>query len=434
MCLIMKKKYTIFETFVGAGGSHIGFKRAGFESRFVNDFCHDAIQTLLINNPEIAQTAVVDESSIVDIDPIDILNKTHMSRGEVDVLFGGIVCKGFSLAGERSPNDERNYFYHKQLEIVKATYPKVSIIENVPGIQTAEVLSKETPQYLIDKVDTVWQSLENYKGEKANLRKLNKITKEFQEKGEILRKEKNELLSTLKKDGYMKSVYKDILDLYDDLGYTVFAKSLNSACYGAATKRERIIIVAVRNDIGLKFTFPMATHGDESLKKKYPYLYSEDFKIQPVKTVNDALSEIDYSNKEDKDNIPMKHNPKTIERFKYIPEGGNIAQNMDNVPEELKISKFYSRGNTMRLNGNEPSPTLVPGHSNFPVHPREHRSITVREAATITGFPTSYKFIGSHTKRCESVGNAVPPALSFAIAKQVSKLLDIYYEKTHLIN
>lgn len=105
----MKKKYTIFETFVGAGGSHIGFKRAGFQSRFVNDFCHDAIQTLLINNPEIAQTAVVDESSIVDIDPIDILNKTHMSRGEVDVLFGGIVCKGFSLAGERSPNDERNY-------------------------------------------------------------------------------------------------------------------------------------------------------------------------------------------------------------------------------------------------------------------------------------------------------------------------------------
>lgn len=82
------------------------------------------------------------------------------------------------------------------MEIVKATYPKVSIIENVPGIQTAEVLSKETPQYLIDKVDTVWQSLENYKGEKANLRKLNKITKEFQEKGEILRKEKNELLST----------------------------------------------------------------------------------------------------------------------------------------------------------------------------------------------------------------------------------------------
>ncbi len=83
----------------------------------------------------------------------------------------------------------------------------------------------------------------------------------------------------------------------------------------------------------------------------------------------------------------------------------------------------------MRLNGGEPSPTLVPGHSNFPIHPREHRSITVREAAVITGFPNDYHFVGSHTKRCEEVGNAVPPALSSAIAKQVKLLLDEYYAK-----
>ena len=126
----------------------------------------------------------------------------------------------------------------------------------------------------------------------------------------------------------------------------------------------------------------------------------------------------------------MNHSPKTVERFKYIPEGDNIANHMDTVPSELKISRFYSRGNTMRLNGNDASPTLVPGHSNFPVHPREHRSITVREAATITGFPINYKFIGSHSKRCESVGNAVPPALSEAIAKEVKKVLDQYYRNT----
>ena len=80
----------------------------------------------------------------------------------------------------------------------------------------------------------------------------------------------------------------------------------------------------------------------------------------------------------------------------------------------------------MRLNGNEPSPTLVPGHSNFPVHPKEHRSITVREAATITGFPLKYKFFGSHTKRCEHVGNAVPPPLARAIAKECVNLLNKY--------
>lgn len=420
--------YTIFETFVGVGGSHLGFKNNGFVSRYVNDFCHEAIESLLINNPEIARTAVVDETSIVDVNAQAILNQTGMNPGDLDVLFGGIVCKGFSLAGERSPNDERNYFYHKQLEIVKAARPKISIIENVPGIQTAEVLSQYTPKKISKRVDVVWQNLENYKGEKANLRKLNKITPEFEEYGKKLRKEKEILLKEIKENGYMKLVYRDILDLYDQLGYTVYAHPVNSACYGAATKRERIIIVAVRNDINIQYEFPEATCGDETLMKKYPYLYTKGKKYKPVKTVNDALAQIDYSNKNDLDNIPMNHSAKTIERFKYIPEGDNIANYMDEVPDELKISRYYSRGNTMRLNGNDASPTLVPGHSNFPVHPREHRSITVREAATITGFPVSYKFVGSHTKRCEEVGNAVPPPLSTAIASKAKELLDKYYD------
>ena len=78
----------------------------------------------------------------------------------------------------------------------------------------------------------------------------------------------------------------------------------------------------------------------------------------------------------------------------------------------------------MRLDMNSLAPTLVPGHSNFPVHPIEHRSITVREAAIITGFPLDYKFVGSHTKRCEHVGNAVPPPLAEAIAKECVNYLD----------
>lgn len=102
---------------------------------------------------------------------------------------------------------------------------------------------------------------------------------------------------------------------------------------------------------------------------------------------------------------------------------------MDEVPEHLKISNFYSHGATMRLDGNDLSPTLVPGHSNFPIHPKYHRSITVREAASITGFPLEYKFFGNHTKRCEHVGNAVPPPLAKALSKQCIVFLDKYYNK-----
>lgn len=417
--------YTICETFVGAGGSHLGFQKKGFVTKYVNDFSHPAIQTLINNNPHLKRTAFIDETNIVDVNPFELLDKINLERGELDVLFGGIVCKGFSLAGQRSPNDERNYFYRKQLEFVKAFRPKISIIENVPGIRNAKVLASNVPNEIKEKINNIWQSLENYKGEKAKLRKQNKISAEFNEKGKILVKNKDKMLCELNKNNYLISVMDDLLSLYENLGYTVYKNILNAACYGAATKRERMIIVAIRNDINIKYEFPKASYGNDVFVKKYPYLYCNT-SYKPLKTVNDALSTIDYE-KTDKDNIPMNHAAKTVERFKYIPEGDNIANHIDELPEELKISKFYSRGSTMRLNGDEPSPTLVPGHSNFPVHPKKHRCITVREAATITGFPNDYIFEGNHTQRCEEVGNAVPPALSEAIADSVKHILDEYY-------
>lgn len=419
--------YTIYETFVGAGGSHLGFKNNGFVSKYVNDFNQDCLDTLLYNNPEITKTAYVDNTSILDVNPKKVLTLTNTQKGEADVLFGGIVCKGFSMAGERSPNDERNYFYHKQLELVKELKPKISIIENVPGIQNAEVLSNDTPPDIIKEVDKIWQQLENYKGIKANLRKQGKITPEVEEQGKQLRNKKEKIMSKLKNDGLLINVMDDIISTYDKLGYKVYKKVLNSASYGSATKRERVIVVAVRNDIKEEFHFPKPTHVDEYLRNKYPDVYKDNGSYLPVKTVNNALAEIDYSNLDDIDNIPMNHSAKTAERFKYIPQGDSIANYIDELPEDLKISKFYSRGNTMRLAGDKPSPTLVPGHSNFPVHPTENRSITVREAACITGFPNNYKFFGNHTKRCEEVGNAVPPPLSTAIAKSAKELLDNYY-------
>ena len=406
--------YTIFETFVGAGGSHLGFKNNGFISKYVNDIDENCLKTLLFNNPDIEKTAYVDNSDIMDIDEHSILDKIKMKPKELDAMFGGIVCKGFSLAGERSPNDPRNYFYRKQLKLVEKIKPKVSIIENVPGILTAKVLCYDVPNKVKKEVDNLWKQLENYKGQKANYRKTNSISKEFENLGNDLRKQKADMIKRLEDEKYLISVFEDIKKIYDNIGYKVYCKVLNSAWYGSSTKRDRTIIVAVRNDIKIPFEYPVQEYGINGKK---------------FKTVNDALKLINYEDKEDLDNIPMSHNEKTVERFKYIPEGDSIANHIDELPEELKISKFYSRGSTMRLNGKQPSPTLVPGHSNFPVHPKFDRCITVREAACITGFPTNYKFFGSHSKRCEQVGNAVPPHLSTAIARQVKDLLDKYYSE-----
>jgi DNA (cytosine-5)-methyltransferase 1 len=420
----MKKKYTLFETFVGAGGSHIGFKQAGFVSVYANDNEKSCLDTLLLNNPELKGTTFLDNSSIMDINPQQLLKKLKIKKGEIDVFFGGIVCKGFSLAGERSPNDERNYFYHKQLELVQCFMPKISVIENVPGIRNAQVLSKKTPKRIKDSVDKIWQDIENYKGEKASLRKLNKVTEEVEQRGIELRKRKSRIIKELNTKGYLIGVLDDIKMTYDELGYNVSHELLNSAWYGASTKRERVLIVATRKDLIGEFNFPTPIYNSSEIKTKLFKNEHKGLKFKKPITVSEALKKIKYSNKTDIDNIPMNHNEKTVRRFKYIPSGDNISNHIDNIPQELRISKFYSRGNTMRLSGDKLSPTLVPGHSNFPVHPTEHRSITVREAASITGFPIDYKFIGSHTKRCEHVGNAVPPPLAKAIANSCIDFLD----------
>ena len=122
---------TIVETFVGCGGAHLGFKQNGFKSLLVNDIDKDMIATLLQNkciDEDIAFTCPI-ENLTNDI----ILGK--IKNKNVDVLFGGIVCKGFSLAGVRNPFDKRNYLYKQQLRLVKLLNPRVSIIENVVGFK-----------------------------------------------------------------------------------------------------------------------------------------------------------------------------------------------------------------------------------------------------------------------------------------------------------
>ena len=397
-----QNEYTIVETFVGAGGAHLGFQKAGFKSILVNDNEKNTINTLLLNK-------VINDKEYL-LCPIEEITeeviKSKIRDAKVDVLFGGIVCKGFSLAGVRNPFDPRNYLYKHQLRLVDCVKPKVSVIENVTAIRN---------MMLYIECEETKNTFKNYTELSDKNKELNGIKSSKRKNGEnyndlniIINQNKKKMESMLKHiDKYKYSVLEDIKNIYEHMGYKYYEKILQTDKYGGFTNRKRIIIVAVRNDISGEYNYP------EELGTEY--------------TLNDALNLIDYKDVNnpinDEDNKPMNHSEKTIERFKYIPEGKNIADVMDNVPNELKISAFYSRGNTQRLDRNKPTPTLVPGHSNFPIHPWEHRSITVREAATITGFPLDYKFVGSHSSKCIQIGNAVPVQLSYHIAMSIKKLL-----------
>jgi len=397
------KELTIVETFVGAGGAHLGFKNAGYKSLLVNDIDKDTINTLLLNKVISKENYLM--CPIEDITEEILLNK--IGNKKVDVLFGGIVCKGFSLAGVRNPFDIRNYLYKHQLRLVSILKPKVSVIENVTAIKNMILyVNCEETITTFDAYTKLSDSNKLLNGEKSSKRKNGQ---DYSELNLIINNNKKKMEELLKGiDNYKYSILDDIKQIYSEMGYRFYEKILQTDKYGGYTNRKRIIMVAVRNDIEEEYIYPPEQNTNY--------------------TLNNALSLIDYNGINnpsiDEDNRSMKHNKKTIDRFKLIPEGSNIADVIDELPEDLKISAFYSRGNTQRLDRNLPVPTLVPGHSNFPIHPFEHRSITIREAATITGFPLDYKFCGSHTSRCVQIGNAVPVNLSYAIALSIKKLLN----------
>jgi len=396
-----QKPLTLVETFVGCGGAHLGFTQNGFKSLLVNDINRDMLDTLLLN--DVVQKEKMFHGSVCDLRG-NVL-KTYISE-PVDVLFGGIVCKGFSTAGLRNPFDKRNYLFREQLRLVEELRPKVSVIENVRGLKT---------MYLYRENDATKEAIQAYLALLEKNKKLHggKITRrkqgvpydDIQSSIAVNRAEMKRILSLM--SDYTFNVFDEIQRRYEQLGYAVFSQVMDASDYGSFTRRKRLIIVAVRKDIEKQFHFPE--------------------KIGRKKTLVNALRQIDYEGVNhptvDKANRPMKHSRNSIRRFSLIPEGKTLLDVMENVPKELQLSSVYSRGSACRLDRNKTVPTLVPGTCNFSIHPWEDRLITLREAATITGFPITYKFSGLVVSRYIQVGNAVPVHLADAIAKSVRNVL-----------
>lgn len=98
-------KYTFIDLFSGCGGLSLGFEMAGYKSLLAIDNWQDALDTYRHNNPD-ARTLCGDLSQI---NPEDIKREYNIDR--VSVIIGGPPCQGFSIAGKRIIDDERNKLY-----------------------------------------------------------------------------------------------------------------------------------------------------------------------------------------------------------------------------------------------------------------------------------------------------------------------------------
>lgn len=127
--------YNFIDLFAGCGGLSEGFLMNGFKLLAANEFDKNIILTNKLNHSK-----YVDEDKIIlgDITKQETKDKVIAAcEGKrVDVILGGPPCQGFSYAGWRNPNDERNQLFREFVSIVRALKPKFFVMENVLGILT----------------------------------------------------------------------------------------------------------------------------------------------------------------------------------------------------------------------------------------------------------------------------------------------------------
>ena len=119
------RPYSSVELFAGAGGLALGMEMAGFRHILLNEFDHNACETLRMNRPD---WNVLEE----DIHTVDFTGL----NGKVDFLSGGFPCQAFSYAGKRLGFEEtRGTLFFELARAVKEIRPKVFLCENVKGLR-----------------------------------------------------------------------------------------------------------------------------------------------------------------------------------------------------------------------------------------------------------------------------------------------------------
>ncbi|MGL5824565.1 MAG: DNA (cytosine-5-)-methyltransferase [Nocardioides sp.] len=365
----MSATVRLLDLFAGAGGMSRGFLDVpGFKvvGAVENDL--QAAATFAANFGE----KLVRQADIAD----------YTNVPQADVVIGGPPCQGFSNLGSKDPADPRNALFGEFVRVVKASKADVFVFENVNRFAAS----------------TEARLLEH----------------EARPGGRL--------------DGFELQMFK-----------------MNAADYGTPQKRRRVVIVGSRRD---PIKEPRATH------QRVPQLDTPT----PWRTVRDAFTASNLALTPSDDRLPSQtqdyfgksipgsfkleqlhvgrtYQEKSLERYSYIAPGRGRLD----LPEELQYDCWRRLGSNGasdvlgRLEWDQPSVTIrteffKPEKGRY-LHPewtasgrQENRAITHAEAAVLQGFDDRHLWCGTKVGIARQIGNAVPPPLATAIAKQVRTL------------
>lgn len=127
---LLDEKYTVIDLFCGCGGLSLGFEQAGYNVLLGIDNWEDALVTFRYNHHG-SETMCAD---LMNLSPFDVEKK--IGKQKVDLIIGGPPCQGFSIAGKRIIDDDRNKLYKSFVRMVAHFKPKAFVLENVPNILT----------------------------------------------------------------------------------------------------------------------------------------------------------------------------------------------------------------------------------------------------------------------------------------------------------
>jgi DNA (cytosine-5)-methyltransferase 1 len=229
--------------------------------------------------------------------------------------------------------------------------------------------------------------------------------------------------------------------MFNYLGYSIDKNILTASNFGVPQKRNRFMMLGVKrnylNGKNVELSNSSSINHDFSAKDAIEDLEGiepqKDFKYDPIPYNLDDTNltplqiyyRRDIDGKELYNHVNTKSNELSIKRFKEIK---NLkGKNFHNLSDELKTTYANSdrTQNTiyLRLNYDEPSPTVVNVRKSMWNHPKNAVAISIREAARLQSFKDNFIFYGSKDQQYQQVGNAVPPLMARGVAEQLLSLI-----------
>lgn len=190
---------TVISTFAGCGGSSLGYSMAGYKELLAVEWDDNAVATFKLNFPDVP----VYHGDIAKLSVEDVLQRTGLQVGELDVFDGSPPCQGFSTAGKRDFDDDRNQLFREYVRLLRGLKPKVFVMENVSGMVK----------------------------------------------------------------GKMKLIFAEILRELKASEYKVSARLLNAMYFNVPQSRQRMIFIGVREDLGIEPSHPKAESGGVTVRQ-----------------------------------------------------------------------------------------------------------------------------------------------------------------------